>query len=131
MEREENGIVGIFDINFDSGERVWSHEMGDLFGIAPGEPPEFQSVLRHIHPEDRRAFNMFAVEPFGPNCPARATSEFRVIRDDDSVHWLRLVRVTMHRDHGARDVVRVLGFVAEIGEPTANRRPWQQVDLAA
>jgi hypothetical protein len=131
MEREENGIVGIFDINFDNGERVWSHEMGELFGIAPGEPPEFQSVLRHVHPEDRRAFNMFAVEPFRPNCPPRTTSEFRVVRDDASIHWLRLVRITMRRDHGVRDVVRVLGFVAEISEPTASKRSWQQVDLAA
>ena len=131
MEREKIGVVGIFDINFDTGDRVWSHEMRELFGIATSEPPEFQSVLRHIHPEDRRAFNTFAVEPFGPNCPARATAEFRIVRNDDSVHWLRLVRVTMHRDHGVRDVFRVLGFVAEISEPTVDRRPWQHVDLAA
>jgi len=131
MEREEIGMVGIFDINFETGDRVWSHEMRDLFGIAPGEPPEFQSLLRHIHPEDRRVFNIFAVEPFRPNCPKRATAEFRVVRDDDTVHWLRLVRVTMHRDHGVHDVFRVLGFVVEISKATVSRRSWQPVDLAA
>ena len=131
MGLDEKREVGIFDINFDTGQQTWSHELRELFEIPGDAPPDFQLVLQRVHPEDRRAFNAIALEPFRPDCPARTTSEFRIVRADGSVQWLHLVRMVIFRENNAHDAVRVLGFVAEIDGPTGHLRPWQQVDIAA
>jgi hypothetical protein len=39
--------------------------------------------------------------------------------------------VAIFRANAAHDVVRVLGFVVEISEPTEHGRAWQWVDIAA
>jgi PAS domain-containing protein len=131
MGFEGKSDIGIFDINFDTGERAWSHELRELFGIPRSAPPDFQLILQRVHPEDRRAFNAIAMEPFRPDCPARKTSQFRIVWDDGSVHWMHLVRMTIFREEGAHDPVRVLGFVVEISGPTGNQRPWRYADIAA
>ncbi len=123
--------IGLFDINFDTGERYWSCEMRQILGIPRDTPAEFQLLLQHVHPEDRRAFGVIAMEPFRPYCPKHKTSEFRIVQADGSVHWVRLERVAIFRANTACDVVRVLGFVVEISEPTEHRRAWQWVDIAA
>jgi hypothetical protein len=131
MRLEEKREIGIFDINFDTGERTWSYELKELFGIPREATPDFQLVLQRVHPEDRRAFNATALEPFRPDCPPRKTSQFRIVRPDGSVHWLQLVRMTIFRDGAAHDAVRVLGYVVEISGPTAHQRPWQHAAIAA
>ena len=131
MELEEKTQVGIFDINFDTGERTWSHQFKELFEIPGDAPPDFQLVLQRVHPEDRRAFTAIALEPFRPDCPARRTSQFRIVRADGSVRWLHLVRMVIFRENNGHDAVRVLGFVAPINGQTGHLRPWQHVDIAA
>ena len=131
MELEEKREIGIFDINFDTGERTWSHQFKELFEIPGDAPPDFQLVLQRVHPEDRRAFAAIALEPFRPDCPARRTSQFRIVRADGNVRWLHLVRMAIFRQTNAHDAVRVLGFVAPINGRTGHLRPWQHVDIAA
>jgi hypothetical protein len=131
MELEEKREIGIFDINFDTGERTWSNQLKELFEISGDAPPDFQLVLQRVHPEDRRAFAAIALEPFRPDCPARRTSEFRIVRADGSVRWLHLVRMVIFRQTNAHDAVRVLGFVAAINGRTEHLRPWLHVDIAA
>jgi PAS domain-containing protein len=121
MGLEAKSEIGIFDINFDTGQRTWSYELKDLFGIPREAQLDFQLVLERVHPEDRRAFNFLALEPFRPECPARTTRRFRVVRPDGSVHWLHLVRMTLFREDAAHDAVRIVGFVIEISNLA--RRP--------
>jgi PAS domain-containing protein len=123
--------IGLFDINFDTGERYWSCEMRRILGIPRDTPAEFQLLLQRVHPVDRRAFYAIAMEPFRPYCPEHKTSEFRIVQADSSVHWVHLERVAIFRANAAHDVVRVLGFIVEISEPTEHPRAWQWVDIAA
>jgi len=123
--------IGLFDINFDTGERYWSCEMRQILGIPRDTPAEFHLLLQHVHPEDRRAFGVIAMELFRPYCPKHKTSEFRIVQADGSVHWVHLERLAMFRANTPHDVVRVLGFVVEISEPTEHQRAWQWVDIAA
>jgi hypothetical protein len=131
MGFEAKSKIGIFDINFDTGERTWSYELRDLFGIPREVSPDFQLLLQRVHLEDRRVFNAIALEPFRPDCPARKVGQFRIVRPDGSVRWLKLVRMTIFRDSAVHDAVRILGFVAEIPEPIEHRPPWRNADLAA
>jgi PAS domain-containing protein len=125
MGLEAKSDIGIFDINFDTGEWTWSYQLKDLFGIPRETRLDFQLVLERVHPEDRRAFNILALEPFRPDCPPRTTRRFRVVRPDGSVHWLHLVRMTLFRENAAHDAIRIVGFVIEISDPTHHPAPWE------
>jgi PAS domain-containing protein len=110
--------IGLFDINFETGERYWSRELRHIFGIKNDAPAEFSLFLQHVHPEDRRAVNAVAMQPFRSDCPPHNTSEFRVIPGDGAVHWVHVERVAIYRSNATNDVVRVAGFVIEIDPPT-------------
>lgn len=131
MDLERKMEIGIFDINFDTGERTWSHQLKELFEIPRDASPDFQLILQRVHPEDRRAFNAIALEPFRPDCPARRTSQFRIVRADGSVRWLHLMRMVIFRENNRREAVRVLGFVVAIDGRIGHLGPWQNVDIAA
>ena len=131
MNLERKMEIGIFDINFDTGERTWSPQLKELFEIPSDAPPDFQLILQRVHLEDRRAFAAIALEPFRPDCPARRTSQFRIVRADGSVRWMHLTRMVIFRESNAHEAVRVLGFVAAIDGRTGHVGPWQHVDLAA
>ena len=123
--------VGLFELNLDTGERYWSSELKQILGVPRETPPEFHLLLQRVHPEDRRDFCAIAMEPFRPYCPAHKTIEFRIVAGDGGVHWVHYERVTIFRENTAHDVVRVIGFVVEISEPTDRQRAWQRVDVAA
>ena len=56
--------VGLFDINFDTGERYWSYELRHILGIPRDTPADFHLLLQCVHPEDRRAFYEMAMQAF-------------------------------------------------------------------
>jgi hypothetical protein len=121
--------VGLFETNFDTGERYWSCELRQILGVPRDAPAEFHLLLQRVHPEDRRAFCAIAVQPFRLDCPAHKTSEFRIVRTDGSLHWVHFERVTIFRANAAHDAIRVAGFVVEISEPTEHQRAWQRLTL--
>ena len=123
--------VGLFDINFDTGEQYWSYELRHILGVERDVPAEFHLLLQCVHPEDRRAFYETAMQPFRPDCPAHTTSEFRIVRPDSGAQWVHAERVSIFRPGTAHDVVRIVGFVVEISRPTQHQRAWQLVDIAA
>ena len=123
--------VGLFDINFDTGEQYWSYELRHILGVEGDVPAEFRLLLQRVHPEDRRAFYETAMQPFRPDCPAHTISEFRIVRPDSGAQWVHAERVSIFRPGTAHDVVRIVGFVVEISRPTQHQRAWQLVDIAA
>jgi PAS domain-containing protein len=131
MKHWKSDEVGFFEANLDTGERYWSYELKQILGVPRNTPPEFHLLLQRVHPGDRRAFCAIAMEPFRPYCPAHKTSEFRIVAADGGVHWVHFERVTIFRENTKHDVVRIIGFVVEIAEPTDRQRAWQRVDIAA
>ncbi|PYJ44134.1 MAG: hypothetical protein DME86_01200 [Verrucomicrobia bacterium] len=123
--------VGLFDVNFDTGEQYWSYELRHILGVERDVPAEFHLLLRCVHPEDRRAFYEIAMEPFRPDCPEHKTTEFRIVRGDSGAQWVHAERVSIFRPGTTHDVVRIVGFVVEIPGPTVHQRAWQLVDIAA
>ena len=123
--------VGLFDINFDTGEQYWSYELRHILGVPRHTPADFHLLLQRVHPEDRRAFYAIAMEPFRPYCPEHKTSEFRIVRRDSGTQWVHVERVSIFRPGSVNDVVRIVGFVVEIPQPTKHQRAWQLVDIAA
>jgi PAS domain-containing protein len=110
--------IGLFDINFETGEGYWSLEMKRMLGVRHDVPAEFHLLLQHIHPDDRRAFCRTAMQPFRADCPRHSSIEFRIVRHDGSVQWLHTERRAIVREDDSDEVVRIVGFAVEIAVPT-------------
>jgi PAS domain-containing protein len=109
--------IGLFDINFETGEGYWSLELKRMLGVRLDVPAEFHLLLQRIHPDDRRAFGRTAMEPFRADCPRHSSTEFRVVHEDGRAQWLHMERRTIVRDDNSDDVVRIVGFAVEIAAP--------------
>ena len=109
--------IGLFDINFDTGECYWSFELKRMLGVRHDVPAQFHLLLQCIHPDDRRAFGRNAMQPFRADCPRHSSIEFRVVYDDGRVQWLHTERRAIVRGDDSDEVVRIVGFALEIGAP--------------
>jgi PAS domain-containing protein len=110
--------IGLFDINFETGEYYWSFELKRMLGVRHDLPAEFHLLLQRIHPDDRRAFCRTAMQPFRVDCPRHSSIEFRVVHNDGRVQWLHTERRTIVREDDSEEVVRIVGFALEIAAPT-------------
>jgi PAS domain-containing protein len=106
--------IGIFDINFDTGERYWSAELRRILRVPDGTPAELSILLQHVHPDDRRAVAAFVMEPLQGQCPQHRSFEHRLLDPDGAVRWVHIEAGTAFRLGRKGDVVRVIGLVTEI-----------------
>ena len=106
--------IGIFDINFDTGELYWSAELRRILRVPDGMPPEFLILLQHVHPDDRRALVAFAMEPLQGKCPPHRSFEHRLLDPDGTVRWVHIEAGAAFRAGSKGDVIRVIGLVTEI-----------------
>jgi PAS domain-containing protein len=106
--------IGLFDINFETGECYWSFELKRMLGLSHDTPAEFHLLLERIHPDDRRAFCRTAMQPFRTDCPRHCALEFRVVHNNGGVQWLHTERRTIVREDNSDDVVRIVGFVVAV-----------------
>ena len=90
MKQWDMRHIGIFDINFDSGEHYWSAELRRILRVPNGMPPEFLIVLQHVHPDDRRALVAFAMEPLQGRCAPHRSFEHRLLDPDGTVRWVHI-----------------------------------------
>jgi PAS domain S-box-containing protein len=80
------GKIGTFEWDLRTGHLLWTPELEELYGLAPGEfGGTYESWRELIHPDDR--------PPGPPDWTAIASmgssiGEFRVIRPDGSTVWL-------------------------------------------
>ena len=55
IEAQRLAQVGSWERYFEAEAIYWSDEMFRVFGMPIGEPPDFQTFLEKIHPEDRKS----------------------------------------------------------------------------
>jgi PAS domain-containing protein len=123
MKQWDMQHIGIFDINFDTGERYWSAELRRILRVPNGRPPEFLILLQRAHPDDRRALVAFAMEPLQGPCPQHRSFEHRLLDPDGTVRWLHVEAGTAFRFGSTGDVIRVIGLVTEITGPKKSTHP--------
>jgi PAS domain-containing protein len=129
MKQWDTQHIGIFDINFDTGERYWSAELRRILRVPNGRPAEFLILLEHVHPDDRRALVAFAMEPLQGHCPRHRSFEYRLLDPDGAVRWVHIEAGTAFRAGSEGDVVRVIGLVTEIAGPKTPATP--DINLAS
>jgi PAS domain-containing protein len=123
MKRWDMQHIGIFDINFDTGERYWSAELRRILRVPDGMPPEFLVVLQHVHPDDRRTLLAFAMEPLQGHCQQHRSLEYRLVDPDGAVRWVHVEAGAAFRAGNEGDVSRVFGLVTEISGPKTGTKP--------
>jgi hypothetical protein len=141
MKQFDMEHIGIFDLNFETGEQYWSTEVRRILCLPMTGPIELGNLLGRVHPDDRAAVLAFSMEPFRGNCPAHRAFEHRVVDDNGSVRWIHLETGAAFRVGTSNDVVRVIGLVTQVErstidgpthqQPRGNCRPAAGVPLAA
>ncbi|HET9095584.1 MAG TPA: EAL domain-containing protein [Candidatus Baltobacteraceae bacterium] len=115
LERvQEIGGVGVFEIDFRSGERYWSGELRRQFGLHPDDalPETKQLDLAMVHPDDRELVQRAYEHAFEHKQTCRV--DHRVIQPGGNVVWLQLQADIDYDDEGR--AIRAIGTTVDITE---------------
>jgi PAS domain S-box-containing protein len=106
---------------------AWTDELYDLYGIDRGAPIDFDTYIRHIHPDDREIARQAAanalreLEPF--------SFDHRVLLPDGSVRYMH-GRGRVITDHEGKPL-RMIGSGQDISEQKAVEHELQAARIAA
>jgi two-component system cell cycle sensor histidine kinase/response regulator CckA len=107
-----SGRLGTFDWDLATDHVVWSETHYQIFGYAPGDPPEitFRHFTDRVVPEDLAALRANIER-------ARETRDeyrfdYRVRLPDGSIRWVLGVGRFLYDDRG--EAVRMLGYVKDV-----------------
>ncbi|HKN71871.1 MAG TPA: PAS domain S-box protein [Terriglobales bacterium] len=108
------GKIGAFELDLEGGRGTWTAEFAEIWGIPSGFAGNFATFFSWelVHPEDRARVK----EEFAELAQSReeGESEFRVIRPDGVVRWIR-GRGLVVADTAAGSL-RVVGVILDITE---------------
>jgi len=109
----ESAQIGIWEWNLITGEKIWSPLMFQLYGMPPGEVPATVAAWRaRLHAEDRDRATQALVDAIAGRRPY--DTEFRVLWDDGSMHYLRGAG-TVSFDNAGKPV-RMVGATWDVTE---------------
>ena len=112
----EAARFGVFSYDYSKSRLFCTPEALALFGLPPGALVELDEnyVPKDIHPEDKekfRALFKIAADPYGSGV---LDVEYRIIRTDGAVRWLRSVgKISFSADHRP---LHVHGIIQDISE---------------
>ena len=109
------GNIGTFDWDARTGETTWSPEVGEVYGLSPGEVASRNGRWESlVHPDDLPALRRATARALASAGEAEVT--VRVVRSDGEVRWV-LVRGRVFA--GAGGGGRMLGILMDVTERTA------------
>jgi PAS domain S-box-containing protein len=109
----EAANMGIWDWNLSTGERLWSPNMGPLYGLPSGTLcPSFEDLVSSIHPEDRDAFTQAVNNSIQHK--VEFAIEYRAIWPDGSLHWLGSRGQVYYNNSG--QPLRMIGTTRDISD---------------
>jgi PAS domain S-box-containing protein len=88
------GKMGAWEVDLESGLGIWTPELAEIWGIPSGFAGNFAAFCReHVHPEDLARVK----EEFAQLSESREEREieFRLIRPDDVIRWVRMRGLVM------------------------------------
>jgi PAS domain S-box-containing protein len=112
--------MGTWCWDISSGRVEWTSRTYQLFGRDPGAfVTSHATFLQSVHPEDRAAVERWCERALLER--ERTMLEFRIIRADGSVRWMRSTGRAMVDERG--QVVQMVGVVADVTEEKEAREP--------
>ena len=104
--------IGSWERHFKGDAIYWSDEMFRIFGRPIGPPPSFPVFLDYIHPDDREIVAAATHAASSSNTPV--IKEFRIVREDGQVRWVRSICEAIRDDQCA--LVSIAGSTQDITE---------------
>jgi PAS domain S-box-containing protein len=105
--------MGIWDWDIQKNELAWDGQMYALYGLEPGEfGGAYEAWLNGVHPDDRDPSN--EVSQQAVRGEREYDTEFRVVRPDGSVHWLKAKGEVFRDEHS--QPLRMVGVNYDITE---------------
>jgi diguanylate cyclase (GGDEF)-like protein/PAS domain S-box-containing protein len=111
--------IGVWDWLLGTDDLFWSEEIYAMFGVNPDrEKPSYRLFCEMVHPED--ADRVSAAELACIHDGQRHDEEYRIVRRDGTVRWLRETGNILRDDQG--QPCRMVGVVRDITEERQARQ---------
>lgn len=114
--------VGSWERDLASGGLHWSQELRRILGLESGAPPDYDSFMGMVHPDDRAKLLEARVRALDNT--GRMDVEHRVIRPDGEVRWLHELGEVARGPDGVPE--RLLGTAQDITERKAAEEKLRQ-----
>jgi PAS domain S-box-containing protein len=93
------GGVGSTEVDLQTDKSIWSDEMFRIFGIEKSaQPRSFEEYLELLHPDDRDTYRAIRAGDLGG--AALDPVEYRIVRPDGEVRWIRDYRGVLRDANG-------------------------------
>ncbi len=116
MDAQRLARVGSWERDANTDAIHWSDEMHRIYGV-PNVPSNFQVLLNQVHPADRTNLSEKEAQVHSSTEPVAV--EFRIIRPDGEVCFVRSIVEAIRNDQGA--LVRIVGATQDITEQVKAR----------
>jgi len=102
--------MGLWDWNIVTNKVIWSENYELLFGVLPGSfDGPYETFQKCVYPEDRQSVMQGIAHALEQK--SDYNDEFRIVRSDQSVHWISAKGKFIYDDRG--QAVRMIGVCME------------------
>ncbi|MCC5652531.1 PAS domain S-box protein [Nostoc sp. XA013] len=102
--------MGLWDWNIVTNKVIWSENYELLFGVLPGSfDGPYETFQKCVYSEDRQSVMQGIAQALGQKTDYN--DEFRIVRSDQSVHWISVKGKFIYDDRG--QAVRMIGVCME------------------
>ncbi|MEH2338211.1 hybrid sensor histidine kinase/response regulator [Nostoc sp.] len=102
--------MGLWDWNIVTNQVIWSENHEVLFGLLPGSfEGTYEAFLKCVHREDRQSVMQVITQALRQKTDYN--NEYRIVRLDQSVHWISAKGKFIYDDQG--QAVRMIGVCME------------------
>ena len=112
MDSQRLAKVGSWEMDVATRKTRWSDEWYRIFGLPRDVRPEFQTFLSCVHPKDREVVLEAENKSYSTDAPFGV--EFRIIRPDGEVRFIRSIVEAIKNEDGA--LMRLAGASQDITE---------------
>lgn len=111
----ESARIGTWEMNPQSGERLWSERTREILGVGPDYEPTAGAFGDIVHSEDRDRVRAAIANALNPAMRADYNEEFRVVRGDGTVIWVHATGRAIFLGAGSSaPAIRFLGTLSEV-----------------
>jgi two-component system, cell cycle sensor histidine kinase and response regulator CckA len=112
VDSQRLASVGSWELDIATRTTRWSDEWYRIFGLPRDARPEFQTFLNCVEPRDREI--VLQAEKKAQASDAPFGEEFRIVRPDGEVRFIRSIVEAIKNDEGA--LVRLIGAAQDVTE---------------
>ena len=108
------GAVGTWDLELSTGALIWDAKCRELFGLAEGEPIDYQGFVERVHPDDRAHVNAAVDAACARGSSGEYDIEYRTVSAQGRVSWIAARGRVQFNANG--DAERFVGIVRDISQ---------------